>query len=200
MNKDEFLRILEESLSSFSPQEKEDIMYDYEEHFRIGLENDKSEEEIIEELGEPQSIANQYRGNSNTETLIENKTNYYEEKNNTIENVSISIIAAISLLVFNLIFIVGPFVGLAAAIVGLFAGAIGSFFGGLGLIYATIFGPFIHEASWILASTSPIASLLFGIGTVAFGTLFFIGDCYIAKYFIKGTAKYIGWNLNIIKK
>ncbi len=61
MNKKEFLHILEISLSDFKDEERKEILYDYEEHFRIGEESGKSEEELIKELGDPNNIANQYR-------------------------------------------------------------------------------------------------------------------------------------------
>ncbi|MCM0649210.1 DUF1700 domain-containing protein [Clostridium swellfunianum] len=200
MNKDEFLKSLDEALTGFTWQEKKDIIYDYEEHFRIGLQNGKSDEGLIEELGDPKSIASQYRENLNVDNTMQKGINHNTAKVSKLDNTSISGIAAISLLIFNLIFILAPFLGLASAIIGLFAGAIGAFFGGIALIFGTVFENFINDVSGLLVTVSPIASILFGVGTTAFGVLFFIGDCYIAKYFIKGTVKYINWNLRIIKK
>lgn len=209
MNKEEFLKTLDTAFTDFTWSEKKEIMYDYEEHFRIGLENGKTEGELIAELGEPEDIANQYKIDSGNKKIIlsepinkqyTNDYKSYKENRTTVENVSISAIAVISLLIFNLIFILGPFLGLAGGLIGLFGGAIGAFFGGLGLTFGTVFAPFIHSFSGISSNISPIASIFFGIGTTAFGILFFIGDCYIAKYFFKGTMKYINWNLSIIRR
>jgi uncharacterized membrane protein len=209
MNKEQFMKTLDETLNSFTWQEKKEIMYDYEEHFRIGLENGKTEEELIEELGDPRSIADQYKTASSSETQgniqpvyssYNNGSTSYRETSSRAENVSISVIAVISLLIFNLIFIIGPYLGLAGGLIGLFAGAIGAFFGGVALTFGTMFAPFINSIGTFTGTVSPTASVLFGIGTMAFGALFFIGDCYLAKYFIKGTIKYVNWNLSIIKR
>lgn len=209
MNKEDFLKTLDAALVNYTWSEKREIMYDYEEHFRIGIENGKTEEELITELGEPEDIAKNYRTNENYEKAIKNEplieqytseNKNFNENRSTAENVSISVIAALSLLIFNLIFIFGPFMGLLGALMGLFAGAIGAFAGGLALTFGTIFTPFINNFAVLPSNIPAAASILFGIGTTAFGMLFFIGDCYIAKYFFKGTVKYIKWNLSIVKR
>ena len=46
MNKEHFLVQLRRSLSGIPEEEKKDILYDYEEHFRSGRENGQEEEEI----------------------------------------------------------------------------------------------------------------------------------------------------------
>ena len=61
MNKEEFLRQLSNELASLDKNEKEDILYDYEEHFRIGIEEGLTEEEISKKLGEPKGIAKQFK-------------------------------------------------------------------------------------------------------------------------------------------
>jgi uncharacterized membrane protein len=209
MNKEEFFKTLDAAFTGFTWSEKKEIMYDYEKHFKIGLENGKTEEELIAELGDPEDIANRYKLDSGNKKIILNEpvnkqyTNDYKpykEDKSTIENVSISIIAVISLLIFNLIFILGPFIGLVGGIIGLFAGAISALAAGLGLTLGTIFAPFMPYFISLPENIPATASILFGIGTTAFGALFLIGDCYIAKYFFIGTKKYINWNLSIIRR
>lgn len=209
MSREEFLKTLELSLKDFTEEERKDILYDYEEHFRIGTESGKTDEELINELGNPENIANQYRTNNTYEKVIVNETTEhtepeelpkYKEYKTTAENVSISAIAAISLIFFNLVFILGPFLGLAGALAGLFAAAIGLTLGGAGLTLGPVFYPLFNYFGNLPANFPYDLSILFGIGTTALGVLFFIGDCYIAKYFFKGTAKYVSWNLNIIKR
>ena len=60
MNKNEFIEILKSNLSKLPKDEIDDIIYDYEEHFRIGLENGKAESEIFSELGNPKAISKQF--------------------------------------------------------------------------------------------------------------------------------------------
>ncbi|MED3923350.1 DUF1700 domain-containing protein, partial [Priestia aryabhattai] len=47
MSKSKFLQQLNESLKPLSSKERADILQDYEEHFSIGLEEGKTEEEIV---------------------------------------------------------------------------------------------------------------------------------------------------------
>ena len=61
MNKNEYLNALRISLQSLPPEELEDILSDYEEHFNIGLSKGKSEEEISKELGNPKEISKNYK-------------------------------------------------------------------------------------------------------------------------------------------
>lgn len=60
MNKLEFMRILERELLSIPAFERAEILSDFEEHFRIGLDNGKTEEQIAVELGDPLEIAQSY--------------------------------------------------------------------------------------------------------------------------------------------
>ncbi|MDR1002632.1 MAG: DUF1700 domain-containing protein [Oscillospiraceae bacterium] len=63
MNKNEFLTDLNNSLIRLSKSDRDDILLDYEEHFRIGCENGMSEEEICDGLGSPQELAATYLEN-----------------------------------------------------------------------------------------------------------------------------------------
>lgn len=61
MNKETFLNILKDGLSDFPEGSLADILYDYKEHFEVGFNSGKTEEEIINELGDPNDIVFQYR-------------------------------------------------------------------------------------------------------------------------------------------
>ena len=61
MNKKEFLEELEERLIGISKEDKEDILQDYEEHFKIGKKKKRSEGEIAKSLGNPKEIAKEIR-------------------------------------------------------------------------------------------------------------------------------------------
>jgi hypothetical protein len=60
MSKNEFLKKLEKALAELPEQERKEIRYDYEEHFRNASAAGKTEIEIINSLGAPEFIANQY--------------------------------------------------------------------------------------------------------------------------------------------
>lgn len=85
MNKEEFMRQMGEALDKISEAERSDILYDYEEHFMVGKENGKTEEEICLELGNPKEIANNYllnhvNENTQEDTKEENKSAAYNHK------------------------------------------------------------------------------------------------------------------------
>jgi len=71
MNKEKFLERLKQELKSLSKNESEEILLDYEEHFDLGMEAGKTEEEIANSLGNPNQIAKEILGNYqiNSETL-----------------------------------------------------------------------------------------------------------------------------------
>jgi hypothetical protein len=69
MNKEEFLRDIEKALGKIPEAESAEILYDYEEHFMVGKENGKTEEEICLELGNPTDIANNYLLNHTSENI-----------------------------------------------------------------------------------------------------------------------------------
>ncbi|KKK56410.1 hypothetical protein LCGC14_3064810 [marine sediment metagenome] len=61
MTKEQFLTQLKKSISGLKEVEKKEILYDYEEHFRMGLENKKTEEEIAESLGNPKILGKSFK-------------------------------------------------------------------------------------------------------------------------------------------
>ncbi len=61
MDKKEFLEALEERLIGVSKEDKEEILQDYEEHFKAGKRKKRTEEEISASLGEPKEIAKEIR-------------------------------------------------------------------------------------------------------------------------------------------
>jgi hypothetical protein len=60
MNKNEFLTKLDKALADVPEGERKEILYDYEEHFRNASAAGKTEAEIINSLGAPEFIAEQY--------------------------------------------------------------------------------------------------------------------------------------------
>ena len=60
MNKHDFMNQLYALLSPLNENERRDIMRDFEEHFAVGAEKGKSEEQICRELGTPRQCASQF--------------------------------------------------------------------------------------------------------------------------------------------
>lgn len=186
MNRDEFFSQLIINLNHMPKEERDDILSDYEEHFRIGHEDGRTEEEIAEALGNPYTIAKQLKGYH----IIR------EDKNTTSKRTFRTVFTAIALIFFNLVFTVGIFAGLIGILIGLFAVAIGVGVSGVAIFFGTIFQPILPQ--FITINAHPVVSIFSGIGLTALGILFFIGNCYLSKWFYNIIKKYAKMNLNII--
>lgn len=62
MTKAQFMATLRLKLSVLPPEECNELMEDYELHFAFGLQNGKTEEEIVAELGDPEELAKEALG------------------------------------------------------------------------------------------------------------------------------------------
>ena len=194
MNKSEFLNTIERCLGSLRYEEKKDILYDYEEHFRIGNENGKTEEEIAQALGDPRSIAKNYAANYTLEKAKSDPSS---------RNILEALFAGLSLGFLNLIIVLPIFISFVAVVFSLFAAAFAIIISGVA-VFISSFLP-INDLLSVISMPydlyiNPAVTLLTGVGLSAFGVLFGIGDCYLAKYFYKATVLYLNWTLNVIKK
>lgn len=189
MNRNEFMEQLRNGLNGISQEEIEDILYDYEEHFEIGLSKGKTEEEIAKELGNPKSIAKAYRASA-TVTAAENDPSP--------GNLFKAILSAMALGFFNLVIVLGPFIAMIGLLFALYAISVGFILGGVGSFFGTIVSPFLPYS--INVGMHPITSISFGIGLTSLGVLIMIGSFYLTKLLYQGTIKYLRWNINIIKR
>jgi uncharacterized membrane protein len=189
MTKNEFIGVLNSQLSGTTEDERKDMLYDYEEHFRFAKEEGKSEEKICEELGDPKEIVKQYNINYKVQRA---------EENPSTRNILSAVLAGLSLGFFNLIMVIPVYLGLIAVLLGLFSIAVSFALVGIALIFSPVLVALVPQG-YVNVGMNTAAAIFFGIGFAALGTLFFIGDCYVVKYFYKLTIKYLRWNVNIIK-
>ncbi|MBS4219850.1 DUF1700 domain-containing protein [Bacillus sp. FJAT-49711] len=108
MNKYQFMRVLDSSLQKLRENERLEILQDFEEHFTIGLEEGKTEEQIVESLGSPHQIAKEILATHHLEKV--------QTKAST-GNVFRAVWAVIGLGFFNLVIVLGPFIAIAAIII-----------------------------------------------------------------------------------
>lgn len=176
MNKMELFKILEEGLIDFPAHELQEILYDYKEHFSNAQSDGKTEEEIIEELGDPYTIVNQYRSNymqvsaTNTEyedtyeekePINETYTNYSDDSNekysNNTNNSSNSLI--------NTILKICMVIGLLILFFPIGVAGLATVFGlGIGLLAI----PFAFSISGILMLLGKFGFTILGFGVPAF--------------------------------
>ncbi|GAA0181873.1 DUF1700 domain-containing protein [Clostridium sediminicola] len=192
MNKDNFLFMLKKYLIEIPENERNEILSDYEEHFVVGLEKGRNEEDIVKSLGSPNVIAKQL------------KATYYIDKaedDKSTTNVLRAVFASVALGLFNIIFVLGPFLGLIGVLIGLYAVSIGFTISGL-IIFISAFWDISVGSMISLGNVSQLSFLSIfslGIGFAGLGVLIGIGDYYITLGFFKVMLKYLKANLKIIK-
>ncbi|WP_461421171.1 DUF1700 domain-containing protein [Gudongella sp.] len=184
MTRNEYLSKLKSYLSDLREGELREILLDYEEHFNIGREKGKTDDEISAELGSPKEVAESILSTIHTES--------YNEKAAPNDG-SRRFLIFLLLLGLNLVFVLGPVAAVLGVIVGIFGAGIGFVVGGIGLIFGAPFAGFISGfVPGILTSVS------FGIGLGALGGLVFILGIVLGKLFYRLMSMYIDWNKRII--
>jgi uncharacterized membrane protein len=186
MTQREFIDAVSRHLKGLTDEEKRDILADYEEHFALGKEAGKSEEEIAAKLGDPKSLARQYRAG----TMVRRA-----EEKHTVANVLNVVIAALALGMFNLIFVLPLFFAVLGVLVGLLGAALGIAVGGLASAVLSLASLFV--AHWVVPVAFAGVGFFAGIGLACLGVLMCIGCFYIIKYTGIGLVKYVKFNINI---
>ncbi len=192
MRRDEFLSELRRALGRMSDQEKRDVMYDYEEHFRMGMAEGKSEEEIARSLGNPRLIGKSFQ----IDALLE------EPKDGGAVgagSVLRALFASISLTFFNVIFILGPFFGLVGAMIGLWAGAVSIFVAGAAAVLWSVVAEFLPNY-FLNFGIHPAVLFFGGVGVAGLGVLSVIGMWQLSLLFVKATAAYVRFNARIVTR
>lgn len=187
MNKKDFINKLSSYLSGVPAEERQDVINDFEDHFKEGVAEGRTEEEIAESLGDPKALANQFKANILANTA---------EKTTSAVNITRAVLATLGLGFFNLVFILGPFIGIVAILFSLFASAIAVIATGIAVFFASIFGPLVPQ--YIAIMVNPAVSIFASIGVALFGILFFVGDIYVAKWVYRLFVRYIKFNVRII--
>lgn len=180
MNKNDFLQTLELHLKGIPTEDIQEIIADYNEHFEVGLTKGRSEEEIAFSLGNPRTIAKELKAN-----ILVNQASESFSVNNFFQ----ALIATLGLGFFNLVFVLGPFLGIFGAIIGFLGGSIIVVVSG----FAVIVIGFMDMSILLLA-------LFSGVAVICFGLILTILVLIGCKYFFKFTIRYLQWNINIITR
>jgi uncharacterized membrane protein len=190
MNKEQFLIQLKRSLSGVPEEEKKEILYDYEEHFRSAMEEGKEEEQITRSLGNPRVLGKSYR----IESLLDK-----DRGGNRTANVLRAVFASLSLGFLNVIITIPLFAGLLGGLAFLWSGAVSLAVSGVAVILAVILQPLLP--AFITLGGLSIPFLIFaGIGISALGLLSVIGMWKLSQLFFRMIAGYVQFNVRIIKK
>jgi uncharacterized membrane protein len=176
MSKNKFLQQLNESLKPLSLKEREDILQDYEEHFSIGLQEGKTEEEIVTSLGSPNQIAKELLAG-------------YHVEQATAQNVLRATWAVIGLAFFNLVIVLGPAIALAGFILS--AWAIGLFF--LASPILVLGEAIVHPSGFFLFN------FFMSLAFCGLGYFILIGMLFVTRLAIKGFVRYLKYNVSLVK-
>ncbi len=174
MTKNKFIEELNKHLKEIPAEERKDIIRDFEEHFWMAQEENKSEQQISNDLGNPKTLAKSLKADFFIDKAkINNSWNYVQH----------ALAASIGLSAFNFIFILSPF---------LFS---------ISMIFSLIIaGPLIMVSTFALFFQIGFIQAFFN-GLIFFGCglLFFVLGVYLAKNFYKLFLKYLEWNKKTIR-
>lgn len=178
MTKTEFFNIIRNGLKDFPENEVNDILYDYEEHFASGLNDGKTVEEIIEELGNPYDIVEQYK--STNSYSIDQKS----KSTSSLTNTTIIILILVGIICFPAI------TGLGGIIIGIIATLcfvpLGFTFAGIGILLGdlgvSVLG--IVNLPDFITDFPTSSVILFTIGSLLSTILGIIISVYLVKAFI----------------
>lgn len=187
MNKKDFMYKLSLYLGGIPGEDRQDVISDFEEHFKEGLAEGRTEEEIADSLGDPKSLANQFKA-----SILVSEA----EKTTSAVNIIRAVFATLGLGFLNLVFILGPFIAIVAVLISLFASAIAIIATGITVFFASIFGPLFTQ--YFVIGINPAVAIFGSIGVTCFGILFFVGGIYLAKLLYRLFVRYIKFNLRII--
>lgn len=171
---------LDDALKRLPSTEREDILLDFKEHFEIGQDEGKSEEEIAKGLGTPQQIAREMVAAYRLEQV---------EETATTGNIFRAVWAVIGLGFFNLIIVLAPFVALVAIVLS-----------GWAVGVSLILNPILYLVNVVIyPEIFALYQLFFTIGLAGLGIFMIIGMYYVTHWLIKGFVRYLQFNVKMVK-
>lgn len=109
------------------------------------------------------------------------------------------IIIGFGLLLLNLIFILGPYVGIWGIIIGSVASGFALIISGITLVFAYLFTLPLFITLPALLVERPVMMLLGGGLCIGLGGVLISLFLWLSKYLIIGTGNYILWHINTIR-
>lgn len=180
MTKEQFMSTLDKHSTKLPEEEREEVLRDFEEHFAIGYEEGKTDEEIIKGLGSPQQIAKELVATHHLDQM---------ESKSSAGNIIRAVWAVIGLSFFNLVIVLGPFIGI-----------VGIMFGGWVTSVAFVVSPLLYTVNFLFQSSKFISfDLFFSITLCGIGILIGILMFYVTKWMIDLTTRYLKFNINLAK-
>jgi uncharacterized membrane protein len=187
-NEQEYIRILRSRLEGTLPKDElDDIISDYSEHFTIGKANGRTDQELWQSLGSPEDVARELR----VMHLVKKA-----EDVRSCRNIFHAVVATLGLGLFNLVFVLAPFILLVVMLLIIFIiGVLVAFSGVAGIVYSLLqLVGFSGFSVWL----SPAAGAFISIGMISTGLLMVIGDYYLSRLCYHTCIRYLKWNIRVI--
>lgn len=180
MSKEQFLKELERALHKLPNEEREEIVEDFVEHIGIGLEEGKSEQEIVAALGSPQQIGKEMSAAYHIDQV---------ESEVSMGNIVKAVWAVIGLGFFNLVIVLGPFIALLGLLIGGWVSSI-AFIASPLLVLINVF---------IFPGSFEFFDLFFSLGLCGLGLFIAIGMYFVTRVVVFGFIRYLKFNINLVK-
>lgn len=192
MNKEEYLKKLSKQIKKMSVDEKRDLLQDYEEHFRIGMEKGRTEEEISKALGDPKNVAKQIKAD-----YMVKKAEDKPSPTSIIE--ALAAVAGLGL--FN-IFVAVPSLLLAVVIISLVLAGSAVIVIGILITLSPLLHLFLPNFIYLPENkgVGTLLWVLFGIALTVVGTIFVLVMSYVANKLYQMVIKLLKSNLEDIKE
>lgn len=200
MTQQEFLQQLGQHLQRLPEADRKDILRDQEEFFREAIANGRTESDVIGSLGDPKQIAKALIAElklTGAESSLSDATS--ATKNSSLRGqmgaTLRAVLAIVTLAPFNLIFVLGPFLGLLGCLVA--GWAVGASFliaGGAAVFF--LFSDLLFLSASGLAHA---ASFFFAMGVIIFSFSFLAMMAWISSWVVRLTVRYLRWNLDLIQ-
>jgi uncharacterized membrane protein len=188
MKKKDFLVELGKALGRLPEAEKADILSDYDEHFRAGMDSGRPEEAIAEALGNPRVLGRSF--------LIESMIDAGTRKGSA-ASVLRAVFASLGLGMLNLLVVLAPFAVFIAVIVSLWATAAGLSLSGIAAIVV-----FLARPGMVQFVSSDLLNAVFvlagSLGVSALGLLALFAMWHLSRWFIFAVARYVQFNVRIV--
>ncbi|MFQ3844148.1 DUF1700 domain-containing protein [Staphylococcus pseudoxylosus] len=181
MRRTEYLKILHKHLKHLDDNERQDIINEYDTHFYSGMEEGKTENQISEELGDPQQLAKELNANAAIEKA---------EQSNNIGDVSHAVLSVMGLSILNFFVILIPFVIILSIVLSLIVTTLSFIFTPIALLVKGAIAGF-QEIMLLEVYTT---GALFGLGLILFVITYLI-----TKGFYILCVKYLKWNIKVVK-
>jgi len=180
MTRESYMRELEHLLAKVPEKTRREWLYDYYQHFQQAQENGQAEEEAAMELGDPKMIANELLFGYRIEQA---------ETTNSFGKLSKSVFATAGLGLFNIVFVLGPYIAIAAVLVSLWAVAASLALAGVAVIVDCVW-----VQTFTMAQATSLALIFF-----ALALLLGIALKALTKGYFNMTLKYLKFNTRMIK-